>query len=327
MRVAITGGGSCFAINLAKHLTARGDEVLAIGRSPMRHPAFTLGVEDQPLFHYEQAHLVTELPKVMTALDAFRPTAIVNFAALCELNHSWTNATDYYETNLMALVRLTDELTKRDWFKHASRFMQIASSEVYGSVDEPATEDSPIRPSSPYAVSKDAFDQHLKVIAKHQGFPAVLLMPSNGYCEGQFLNRIIPKTIIACMTGTKIQLQGGGKAQKSYLHADDISSAAMLVLEKGRIGEVYNVGPDTAISIREIVNMLAVSMGKWIEAVADIAPERLGQDSMYLLDSSKIKALGWKQEVELEIGLSRVIHWIRENPALLTMDTTYRHIK
>src|SRR3990167_10697348 len=148
MKVAILGGGSCFAMNLASHLVARGDEVLSISRSPMRSPPFTYGLELNPLFRYEQAHLVTQLPRILVLLDVFRPDVIINFAALCEVGQSWNHAIDYYETNLMSLVRLTNELAIRSWFK---KFVQIGSSEVYGSVKEPVAEDACVSPSSPYA--------------------------------------------------------------------------------------------------------------------------------------------------------------------------------
>ena len=322
MRVAILGGGSCFAVNLAKHLVDRGDQVFAISRSNMRGPAFTLGLESDPLYRYERGHLVAGLPRVMGYLDEFKPELIVNFAALCEVGLSWNHALDYYETNLMSLVRLTDELAKRSWFK---RFVQIGSSEVYGSVDAPVDEDMAVNPSSPYAASKAAFDFHLKAIARHQAFPAVIAMPSNGYCEGQTLNRIIPKTIIAALTGQRLKLQGGGVARKSYLHGDDISRAIMLVAEKGVIGETYNCGPEEPISIRTVVGILAVALGRRFDEVAEVAPERTGQDSQYWLDSSKIKALGWKQEIFLLEGLDRMIAWVKKYPELLTMDQGYTH--
>lgn len=322
MRIAVLGAGSCFAVNLARHLIDRGDEVLAISRSPMRSPPFTLGLENEPKYRYEQVHLVLRQTKALVLLDEFAPEIIVNFAALCEVGQSWNHAIDYYETNLMALVRLTNELANRAWLK---RFVQIGSSEVYGSVTSPVAEDARITPSSPYAASKAVFDFHLQAIAKQQAFPAVIVMPSNGYCEGQTLNRIIPKAIIAAKTGTKLKLQGGGVAQKSYLHGDDISSAIMLCMEKGKLGETYNVGPDVPLSIAAIVGQTAGKLGKTLEEVAEIAPDRTGQDSQYWLDSRKIKALGWDQKISLIEGLPRMIAWIEKYPELLTMDQSYQH--
>ena len=322
MRVALLGGGSCFAVNLATHLVGRGDEVLAISRSAMRPPAFTLGLENDSLYRYQRGHLVAGLHRVMTALDEFRPELIVNFAALCEVGNSWLYPIDYYETNVMSLVRLCEELRQRSWFK---RFVQVGSSEVYGSVLGPAKEESPIKPSSPYAASKAVFDFHLHSIAKHQAFNAVIAMPSNGYCEGQTLNRIIPKAILAALTGKKLALQGGGAARKSYLHGDDISRAILLVAEKGVMGETYNCGPAEPVSIRDLVAAIAERFGKALDDIADVAPERTGQDSQYWLDSSKIRSLGWYEQVGLDDGLQRMIEWVKRHPELVTMDQTYKH--
>ena len=335
VRVAVLGGGSCFAQNLCYWLTGGATDVLSISRSPLRPAPFTYGLNWKPFSKgyplnsypkgppfYEQAHLVTELPRIMALLDDFEPHCIVNFAALCEVGLSWDHALDYYETNLMSLVRLTNELAKRSWFK---KFVQIGSSEVYGSVSKPASEEHKINPSSPYAASKAVFDSHLRAISSHQSFPAVIVMPSNGYCEGQTINRIIPKAIICAIKGTKLALQGGGVARKSYLHADDISSAIITVMEKGALGETYNCGPLWSTEIRYVVDLVAKMYGKRLEDIADIAPERTGQDSQYLLNSNKIKTLGWKPTIDLKTGLQRMKAWVESHPELLDMDTTYTH--
>ena len=150
-------------------------------------------------------------------------------------------------------------------------------------------------------------------------------MPSNGYCEGQTLNRIIPKAIICAIKGQKLALQGGGVAKKSYLHADDISSAIITVIEKGVLGETYNCGPLWSTEIRYLVELVAKMYGKSLEDIADIAPERTGQDSQYLLNSAKIKALGWKPTIDLQIGLKRMKEWVEKYPELLDMDQSYTH--
>jgi dTDP-glucose 4,6-dehydratase len=309
-------------MNLAWHLLERGDDVLGISRSPMRPKPFTYGLENRIRFRYEQAHLVTELPRVLGLLDDYEPDLIVNFAALCEVGLSWKHPLDYYETNLMSLVRLTNELANRTWLK---RFVQIGSSEVYGSVERPVDESGAVRPSSPYAASKAAFDFHLRAISRTLGFPGIIVMPSNGYCEGQTLNRIIPKAIICALTGKKLQLQGGGVARKSYLHGDDISRAILCVAQKGKIGETYNCGTSASIEIRMVVHFVAALLGKKLQDIADITQERPGQDAQYLLDSTKIKELGWQQKIGLDDGLKRMISWIEKYPELLTMDQGYQH--
>lgn len=322
MKVSILGSNSCFGINLARHLVDRGDIVLGISRSPMRTKPFTMGLEDESRFSLRVGHLGLQLDEVMVALDEFRPEVIINFAALCELNYSWTNPEHYFDTNTMTMVRLVKQLQPREWLR---RFIQVGTSEVYGSVTNPSGEDDPIRCSSPYAASKAAFDLHLIAVAKHQGFPAVIIRPSNGYCEGQPLNRIIPRTILCALNHTKLLLQGGGKAEKSFMHADDISSAIMLLMAKGQSGEIYNAGPSYCLSVKSLVTLVARMYGLDLEDVAQDAPERMGQDSRYWLASDKITSLGWTPAVEFMTGLARLRQWFEKYPELHTMQTTYLH--
>jgi dTDP-glucose 4,6-dehydratase len=213
------------------------------------------------------------------------------------------------------LVKLVTNLT--------CRFIQIGSSEVYGSVDKPVSEDSPINNGSPYSVSKSAFDQHLLLMHKVKGWPVRIIRPSNAYCPGQQLHRIIPKTLISGLSGRKVPLHGGGVARKSYLHATDLSDAILRVIEKGVDGGMYNVGPDNPTSILEVVERCADALKKPLFDLVDIAPERTGQDSCYWLDSSRIKALGWTQKIGWEEGLQDMIQWVGKYPELTALPTEY----
>ena len=181
---------------------------------------------------------------------------------------------------------------------------------MYGSVSRPSKEDDPILPSSPYAASKVAFDMHLLSVSRFLDFPMNILRPSNAYCPGQLLHRIIPKAIWCGVTGNKLPLHGGGKAEKSYIHAYDLGSAVRLVAEGGPLGKVYNVGPDKPTSIREVVERCASAMGKNFEDICTMAEDRLGQDSRYWLDSSEIeKDLGWTPQITWDEGLKQMVEW------------------
>jgi dTDP-glucose 4,6-dehydratase len=129
--------------------------------------------------------------------------------------------------------------------------------------------------------------------------------------------------MICGLTGRKLRLDGGGKARKSYLHADDLSKAIMAVIERGEIGEVYNVGPDAPTPIREVVALcLGHTQASWKDIVEE-GPERVGQDSCYWLNSDKIKDLGWKQEIDWDKGLRRIRTWLEDYPELLGMPTDF----
>lgn len=309
---AILGGGGAFAIHTADYLLNHGDaaKVVGIGRNPLRPEPFSLNIEKQRRYAYHAFHLTYELDSVMEVLDRERPQVIVNYAAQGEGAVSWRKSWRFFETNAMALSRLTEELMHRDYLE---RFIQIGTSELYGSVDFPAREDTPIRPTSPYAASKAAFDLHLVAISNVLKFPMNIIRPSNAYCPGQLLHRVIPRAVICGLTGQKLPLQGGGRAEKSYIHARDLARAIHLVGENAPLGTIYNVGPPEPTSIRRVVELVAEALGTPFEQLCDVVEDRLGQDSRYWLDSSAVKRdVGWEAQIGWTEGLGEMVAWGRK---------------
>ena len=319
MKVAILGGGNVYALNFARHLSEIGIEHFGIGRSGPKPRAMW-----QVDHHYRfwALHLVDELIAYLAILDRERPDVVVNFAAQGEGAASFgSDAHYYYTTNTVALVKLVEALRQRSYVR---RFVQIGSSEVYGSVDRAAKESDPLNPSSPYGVSKAAFDMHLGIMHRIHGFPMNVVRPSNAYCPGQQLHRIIPKAIICALKGERLQLQGGGRAEKSYIHADDLSRGIMAVLERGTVGKVYNCGPEAPISMRDLTEKVAHACDITFQALVEFAPERVGQDGRYWLDCEELQALDWAPVVSLESGIYGMVDWIIAHPEILKTDTTFR---
>jgi dTDP-glucose 4,6-dehydratase len=318
MRVAILGGGNPYAINLVWKLYEAGIEHFGIGRSEPKPEPFWIVPKG---YDYYQLHLIQDFWEVVELLDERKPDVIINFAAQGEgaASFGW-NARRFYETNSVVLVRLAETLAIRNYLK---QFVQISSSEVYGSVVGPASEGFPLRPSSPYAISKAAFDMHLESMYRTGWFPYTIVRPSNCYCVGQQLHRVIPKAIRAALTGTKMRLEGGGSSIKSYLYADDLSSAIIGLIKTSASG-VYNVGPDESVTIRELVELVANVCGKELEDIAVTAPPRLGEDFRYELNSQKIqKHLDWKPTIELRDGIASMVEWHEAFPELLQMDNSF----
>ncbi len=308
---AILGGGGSFGIHTAFYLLdhANPKKVIGIGRNPLRPEAFSLNVEKRDGYEYHARHLTYELDLLLELLDAEKPEVIINFAAQGEGAVSWKHSWRFFETNCVGLSRLTEELMKRDWME---RFIQIGTSELYGSVDHAAREDDPLQPSSPYSASKAGFDMYLLSVHQHLNFPMNIIRPSNAYCPAQLLHRVIPKAIWCGLTGEKLPLHGGGKAEKSYIHARDLARAIHLVSEGAPLGTVYNAGPKDPTSIREVVERCAKALGMPFEDLCEVTGERLGQDSRYWLDSSAIeKDVGWKAEIGWDEGLAEMVEWGR----------------
>ncbi len=200
---AILGGGGSFGIHTAFYLLdhANPKKVIGIGRNPLRQSAFSLDIDKRDGYEYHARHITYELDLLLELLDREKPDVIVNFAAQGEGAVSWKHSWRFFETNSMALARLAEELMKRDWLE---RFIQIGTSEMYGSVDHATTEDEPIKPSSPYAASKVAFDMYLVSVHRFLKFPMNIIRPSNAYCPGQLLHRVIPKAVWCGLTGRRL---------------------------------------------------------------------------------------------------------------------------
>lgn len=309
---AIIGAGGSFGIHTAFYLldNAEPKKVIGIGRNPLRPEPFSLGIEKRKNFAYHAFHLTYEMDSVLELLDKEKPDVIINYAAQGEGAVSWKKSWRFFETNSMALAKLSEELMTRDYME---RFIQIGTSELYGSVDFAAKEDTPMQPTSPYAASKAAFDMYLMSVHKVLKFPMNIIRPSNAYCPGQLLHRVIPKSVVCGLTGQKLPLQGGGRAEKSYIHARDLARAILLVSEKAPLGAVYNAGPKEPTSIRRVVELTAQALGIPFEQLCEITGDRLGQDSRYWLDSSAIKAdVGWEPQIGWEQGLGEMVDWGRK---------------
>jgi dTDP-glucose 4,6-dehydratase len=153
---------------------------------------------------------------------------------------------------------------------------------------------------------------YLESVHKFLKFPMNIIRPSNAYCPGQLLHRVIPKAVWCGLTGNKLPLHGGGHAEKSYIHARDLGRAIHLVSEKAPLGVIYNAGPAQPTSIREVVERTAKALGMSFEELCTVTGDRLGQDSRYWLDSSRIKAdLGWEPEIGWDEGLAEMVSWGR----------------
>ena len=309
---AILGGGGSFGIHAALYLLdhAEPKKVIGIGRNLLRPEPFSLNIEKRAKYEYHARHVTYELDLLLDLLDQEKPDVIINFAAQGEGAVSWENSWRFFETNSMALAKLSEALMKRKWME---RFIQIGTSEMYGSVNYAAKEEEPIKPSSPYAASKVAYDMYLVSVHKFLNFPMNIIRPSNCYCPAQLLHRVIPKAIWCGLTGNKLPLHGGGKAEKSYMHARDLGRAIHLVAENAPLGAIYNAGPLEPTSIKEVIERVANTLEIPFDQLCEMSGDRLGQDSRYWLDSTAIKNdVGWEPEIDWDSGLKEMVDWGRK---------------
>src|ERR1700687_4253113 len=309
----ILGGNGVFGIHTAFYLLEQSDtkKVICVGRNPEKPEMFTLNLgKGDPRYVYHQIHIVFENDRLLEMLDRERPDVIINYAAQGEGAASWKYSWRYFDTNATAIARITEDLMKRDYLE---RWIQIGTSELYGSVATPAREDSPLLPTSPYAASKAAGDMHLISIAKTSKFPMNIVRPSNAYAPGQQLHRILPRAVVCGLSRQKLPLHGGRISKKSYMHARDLAKAIYLVARNADLGKIYNVGPREPVAIRDLVGMAATEMGRTPEQMCSTTEPRFGEDWVYWLDSSAIeKDLAWRPEISLTDGIREMVEWGRK---------------
>src|SRR6185437_1248837 len=294
---------------LADHLAAEGHDVLAASRSAEAHPAFLpYRWRARPgRVRFARIDLNRDLCALKTLLAAERPTHVVNFAAQSMVGESWLHPDHWMMTNVVSTVRLHELLRNYDGL---DRYVHVTTSEVYGSTDGWVTEAAPFNPSTPYAVSRAAADMSLRTYFSNYQFPVVFTRAANVYGPGQQLYRIVPRTIVAAMTGQKLRLDGGGKSVRVFIHMNDVSDATLKIARGGTLGDSYHISGYELVSIRTLVEIILKRLGKSFEDCVEIGPERPGKDTAYTLDSFKLRTeLGWRDSVSLQQGIDDVIAW------------------
>lgn len=307
-------------------LDDRDRQVIGVSRSPERGALFLKykARKDLSNYRYHALDMNRDMPRILALLDLEKPDEIVNFAAQSEVAPSWEHPEHWFQTNTVALSLLVNHLRKQKYLK---RYVHISSPEAYGTCVGNVTEESPLNPSTPYAASKAAADYLLKVYAKQYGFPLLTVRATNVYGARQQLFKIIPRSAIYVKAGRTIELHGGGRAVKSYIHIRDVSRGEKAVLDNGRVGELYHLSPDGGVEVRQAVKLICERMGKRFEDATKAVDERPGQDAAYVIDSTKARAeLGWRPTISLEEGLEEVVGWVNANwNQIQMMPLEYRH--
>jgi dTDP-glucose 4,6-dehydratase len=288
-------------------------EVIGISRSPEKDPIFLRYRERRDLsrYRFHRLDLNSDMDALLALLDREKPDRIVNFAAQSEVGPSWDHPDQWFATNTVALARLVNHLRGRSYLQ---RYLHVSSPEAYGNCTGTVTESTPDNPSTPYAASKAAADMLLQVYHRQYGFPLLTVRATNVYGARQQLFKIVPRTAIFIKSNRRIELHGGGRAVKSYIHVRDVSTGELAILDHGRLGERYHLSPDGGLSVRDVVSRIAVRMGRRLSEVAEDVADRPGQDAAYVIDSTKARReLGWRPALGIDQGLDEVVAWVEGN--------------
>ncbi len=236
---------------------------------------------------------------------------VINFAAESHVDKSILDPRIFYRSNVEGTLILLEEARKRK----VDRFVQVSTDEVYGSLgaDGTFTEKSPLVPNSPYAASKTAADLLVRSYVKTHRLPALITRCCNNYGPWQFPEKLIPLMVIRALEDQTLPVYGDGSNVRDWIHAEDHSLALQAVLERGKVGAVYNVGARAEMANIEIVRTILSLLGK-PESLIRYVKDRPGHDWRYAIDPELLeKELGWKPRRTFEEGMRQTVEWYVEN--------------
>jgi dTDP-glucose 4,6-dehydratase len=234
---------------------------------------------------------------------------VVNFAAETHVDRSISGPDPFAVTHVLGTGVLLDATRELG----VARYIQVSTDEVYGSIARGSfTEDSPLRPSSPYSATKAAGDLLVQAHVHTHGIHAVICRGSNSYGPRQHPEKLIPLCALNALHGDALPVYGDGRQVRNWLYVDDFARAIDLVAREGAAGEVYNAGgPDEEENVHVVERILELTGAD--SSLIEHVEDRKGHDRRYSLSSDKMKAVGWVPQVAFEDGLERTVAWYREN--------------
>jgi dTDP-glucose 4,6-dehydratase len=309
MKLLVCGGAGFIGSTFARQrLREHGDEVTVLDKLTYAGREENLReIAEEPRFRFVRA-AIEDRAAVAEAIESSAPEAIVNFAAETHVDRSIAEPDAFVTTHALGTYVLLDAARAHDL-----RYLQVSTDEVYGSIEEGTfTEQSALRPSSPYSATKAGADLLVQSYFHTYGLPTLICRGSNNYGPYQYPEKLIPLMILNALHGDSLPVYGDGMQVRNWIHVSDFAAAIGHVLEHGRAGEVYNAGgPDEEANltvVRRVIELTGASESQ-IEHVRD----RPGHDLRYSLSSAKVRALGWAPRMRFIDGLEQTVSWYREN--------------
>ena len=316
MTILVTGGAGFIGSNFIFYQMAAHpeDRIICLDKLTYAGNLSTLkDVMDQPNFRFVKLD-ICDREGVMALFEEEKPEVVVNFAAESHVDRSIESPEIFLQTNILGTQVLMDACRKFG----VERFHQVSTDEVYGDLplDRPDlffTEQTPIHTSSPYSASKASAD--LLVMAYHRtyGLPVTISRCSNNYGPYQFPEKLIPLMIANCLNDKPLPVYGQGLNVRDWLYVEDHCRAIDLVIRKGHVGEVYNIGGHNEMKNIDIVKLICKALDK-PESLITYVTDRKGHDMRYAIDPEKIhRELGWLPETMFADGIQKTIRWYLEN--------------
>ena len=329
MSVLVIGSNSFSGSNFIDFLIKKSKKkIIGISRSNQLNNVF-LSYKSNITnnFYFYKLDINKQLTELKNLIEKHKINYIVNFAAQGMVAESWGSPLDWYQTNFISTVKMYEEFMK---FKSIKKIIQFSTPEVYGSTKNLIKENWNFNPSTPYALSRQSIDLHLKMYAENYSLPVTFTRAANVYGPGQQLYRIIPATIFRPLINEKIFIHGDGLSKRSFIHINDVSRALYkILLDKENIGETFHISTNKWITIKKLIEEILKISGYDFNQSTSYINERVGKDHSYKLNSYKLRVkYEWQDEISLKDGLADTVKWVKNNLNMLKkVSTEYTHKK
>ena len=334
----ITGGCGFIGSCLVRWLTNKGHKVINVDK--LTYSANIKAVGDLKnaknyVFYKED---ICDQNKLTKIFNDNNPTKVIHLAAETHVDRSIDGPSQFINSNILGTYNILNICD--NYFKNLSnsdkknfKVLLVSTDEVYGSLDQtdqPSDEESPYKPNSPYSASKAASDHLGRAWHKTFDLPVIITNTTNNYGPWQFPEKLIPLTISKCLNDESIPVYDKGQQIRDWIHVDDHVSGILVVIDKGIVGERYNIGGNNELKNIDVVNNICKVLdniqprknNEKYEKLIKFVEDRPGHDFRYGLNNTKISRLGWKPKVDWISGLDSTIKWYLENVEFLKIDSS-----
>ena len=328
MRIIVTGGSGFIGSNLVRALLRNGEEVLNIDKLTYAgNPASLASVEELDNYRFREID-ICDKDSLRQAFEEFQPGCVMHLAAESHVDRSIDDPSAFIQTNVVGTYRLLEASV--EYLSNSGvpltdfRFLHVSTDEVFGSLGSEGafTEKTPYDPHSPYSSSKASSDHLVRAWHDTYGLPTLITNCSNNYGPFQFPEKLIPVVILKALRDEPIPIYGAGENIRDWLYVEDHVEALMCVLERGSVGETYNIGGNNELKNIDLVRLICSILDeirprtdrKNYEEQITFVSDRPGHDARYAIDASKIRSeLEWEPKQDSNSGFRKTVQWYLDN--------------